>query len=67
MTKNKHSGLGNGLASLFNNTCFEQDIYTNGKDIINIDVSKIDPNPYQPRKDFDEIQRKSNQKYFKGF
>ena len=58
---NKKKALGKGLEQLFSNERidfdnFEQKIYENTReeDIVSISLDEIRPNPYQPRKEFDE-------------
>ncbi len=57
----KKRALGRGLESLFNSenldlNNFEQQVYENVKkeEIIEIDINELRPNPYQPRKLFDQ-------------
>mgnify|MGYP003591953138 CR=1 FL=1 len=59
--ENKKKALGRGLEQLFSDerldfNNFEQKIYedASAEDIINIPLDEIRPNPYQPRKDFNE-------------
>ena len=59
-TNNKRKALGKGLEQLFNSEpmsfdTFEQEIVneTKEKDILEIPISEIRPNPYQPRTYFD--------------
>ena len=59
--ENKRKALGRGLEQLFSNERidfdnFEQEIINNatGNDIVDIKISEIRSNPYQPRKTFDE-------------
>lgn len=59
--ENKKRALGRGLEQLFNNenldvTKLEQTIYetATNEEIIDIELSKLRPNPYQPRKVFDD-------------
>jgi ParB family chromosome partitioning protein len=59
--ENKKKALGKGLEQLFSDeridfNNFEQKIYENTKeeDIVSIPIEEIRPNPYQPRKDFNE-------------
>lgn len=61
MADKPKKGLGKGLDSIFgaNVEQFLDDIQSNGKEVpgrkeIEIDVSEIRANPYQPRKEFDE-------------
>ncbi len=61
MAEKKKSGLGRGLNSIFGSDVeqFLEDIQNNGGDApgrkeVEIPVSEIRPNPYQPRKEFDE-------------
>lgn len=56
----KKRALGIGLEQLFNNEnldlqSFEQRVYetTNKEEIIEVAISELRPNPYQPRKVFD--------------
>ena len=58
--ENKKRALGIGLEQLFNNEnldlqSFEQRVYetTNKEEIIEVAISELRPNPYQPRKVFD--------------
>ncbi len=57
----KKRALGIGLEQLFNNEnldlqSFEQRVYetTNKEEIIDISIDELRPNPYQPRKIFNE-------------
>ena len=57
----KKRALGRGLEELFNNEnldldSMERQIYETAskEEIIEIDISELRPNPYQPRKYFDE-------------
>ena len=57
----KKRALGRGLEQLFNNEnldlqSFEKHVYetTNKEEIIEINLSELRPNPYQPRKVFNE-------------
>lgn len=59
--ENKKRALGRGLEQLFNNenldvAKLEQTIYetATNEEIIDIELSKLRPNPYQPRKVFDD-------------
>lgn len=61
METNKRKALGKGLEQLFNSgpmnfDSFEQEIVetTKDKDIMEINIDDIRPNPYQPREHFDE-------------
>ena len=61
MADKKKSGLGRGLNSIFGSDVeqFLEDIQNNGGDApgrkeVEIPVSEIRPNPYQPRKEFEE-------------
>ena len=58
--ENRKRGLGMGLEQLFNNENLdlegiEKKIYesTPKEEIVEIDISELRPNPYQPRKEFD--------------
>jgi ParB family transcriptional regulator, chromosome partitioning protein len=51
----KRKALGRGLANLIPTGPAEAE-GNDGGDIHNADISAIDPNPYQPRKDFDESE-----------
>lgn len=60
-TSNKKRALGKGLEQLFSNEVIDFDNFekkivneTNEKDIVEIPLTEIRSNPYQPRKDFDE-------------
>lgn len=59
--ESKKRALGKGLEQLFNNenfdlNTFEQNIYetVSNEEIIEINIDELRPNPYQPRKKFDE-------------
>lgn len=59
--ENRKKALGKGLEQLFSDeridfNNFEQKIYENTReeDIVSIPIDEIRPNPYQPRKDFNE-------------
>lgn len=59
--ENKKRALGRGLEQLFNSEnldieSFEKNIYDNvdNEEIFEIDINELRPNPYQPRKTFDE-------------
>ena len=61
MAEKKKSGLGRGLNSIFGSDVeqFLEDIQNNGGDApgrkeVEIPAAEIRPNPYQPRKEFDE-------------
>ena len=61
MAEKKKSGLGRGLNSIFGSDVeqFLEDIQNNGGDApgrkeVEIPISEIRPNPYQPRKEFEE-------------
>ena len=58
--ENRKRALGMGLEQLFNNENLdlegiEKKIYesTPKEEIVEIDISELRPNPYQPRKEFD--------------
>ncbi|MBA1394958.1 ParB/RepB/Spo0J family partition protein, partial [Lactobacillus sp. XV13L] len=51
MTEKKRSGLGRGIDAIFSD--FETD-EINAENVIEINLNEIRPNPYQPRKDFDQ-------------
>lgn len=57
-TKTPKKRLGKGIEALFSNNGIENEVAkledVNGYDIMEVDVSKIRPNPYQPRKHFNE-------------
>lgn len=48
--KKKPTGLGKGIEALFQ----DNNVDTSKEDVIDIKVSEIKPNPYQPRHRFDE-------------
>jgi ParB family chromosome partitioning protein len=52
------SSLGRGLGAIFDEVgeAYQRDLSpsTNNNDIIELDINNIKPNPYQPRKNFDE-------------
>ncbi len=57
----KKRALGRGLEQLFNNEnldfdSFEQKIYEEARNeaVVDIDIEELRPNPYQPRRVFDE-------------
>ena len=59
--ENKKRALGRGLEQLFNNENldldnFEKAIYetVDSEDVVNLELSELRPNPYQPRKVFDD-------------
>ena len=60
--KEKRKALGKGLEQLFSDESFtfeelENDIIDDAKknnEVVDIDLSELRPNPYQPRKVFDE-------------
>ena len=59
--ENRKKALGKGLEQLFNNEnldmeSFEQKVYesVSNDEIVNVNLSDLRPNPYQPRKQFDE-------------
>lgn len=69
MNDSRKRALGRGLEQLFNTenldiNNFEKQIYENStnEEIININLSELRVNPYQPRKNFDEeaLQELSN-------
>ena len=47
----KHGGLGRGIEALFED---EPQIEDNEEEIQDLNLSDIRPNPYQPRKNFDD-------------
>ncbi|AXX65382.1 ParB/RepB/Spo0J family partition protein [Bombilactobacillus bombi] len=51
MTEKKRGGLGRGIDAIFSD--FEAD-EINSENIVEINLNEIRPNPYQPRKEFDE-------------
>ena len=53
MTTKKKGGLGKGLGALFEETTIESG--TNIGRENELSLSEIEPNPDQPRKDFDEL------------
>ena len=60
--ENKKRALGRGLEQLFNNenldlNSFEKTVYetASNEEIINIKLDELRPNPYQPRKKFDNV------------
>ena len=48
------SNTGRGLKELFQDNFIDIDDIKDGEIVLNIDLDKISPNPYQPRKIFDE-------------
>ena len=59
--ENKKRALGRGLEQLFNNenldlNSFEKNVYetATNEEIVNIKLDELRPNPYQPRKKFDD-------------
>ena len=59
--ENKKRALGRGLEQLFDNesidlNSFEQSVYEsiNKEEIVDVDVNELRPNPYQPRRVFDD-------------
>ncbi len=48
--KKKPTGLGKGIEALFQ----DNNVDTSKEDVIDIEVSEIRPNPYQPRHRFDQ-------------
>ena len=59
--ENKKRALGRGLEQLFDNesidlNSFEQSVYEsiNKEEIVDVDVNELRPNPYQPRRIFDD-------------
>ncbi|MCO6543619.1 MAG: ParB/RepB/Spo0J family partition protein [Lactobacillus sp.] len=51
MTEKKRGGLGRGIDAIFSD--FEAD-EINSENVVEINLNEIRPNPYQPRKEFDE-------------
>ncbi|MCO6540690.1 MAG: ParB/RepB/Spo0J family partition protein [Lactobacillus sp.] len=51
MTEKKRGGLGRGIDAIFSD--FEAD-EVNSENVVEINLNEIRPNPYQPRKEFDE-------------
>ena len=54
MTKQKSGGLGRGLGSILPDVDFEVGKPEKGDSISMVPVAKIEANPFQPRKEFDE-------------
>lgn len=59
--ENKKRALGRGLEQLFNNEnldldSFEKNVYATAtnEEIVDVDINELRPNPYQPRRVFDE-------------
>lgn len=51
---NKKKGLGRGIDALFDVPDFEEEVKNNNEQVELIDLNEIRPNPYQPRRHFDE-------------
>ncbi|MCC5894349.1 MAG: ParB/RepB/Spo0J family partition protein [Alkalibacterium sp.] len=51
---NKKKGLGRGIDALFDVPDFEEEVKNNNEQVELIDLTEIRPNPYQPRRHFDE-------------
>ena len=51
---NKRKGLGRGIDALFDVPDFEKEIDQNEEIVERIELTEIRPNPYQPRRHFDE-------------
>lgn len=51
---NKKKGLGRGIDALFDVPDFEEEVKNNNEQVELIDLGEIRPNPYQPRRHFDE-------------
>jgi ParB family chromosome partitioning protein len=51
---NKKKGLGRGIDALFDVPDFEEEVRNNDERVELIDLTDIRPNPYQPRRHFDE-------------
>ncbi|GEN50128.1 ParB/RepB/Spo0J family partition protein [Alkalibacterium pelagium] len=51
---NKKKGLGRGIDALFDVPDFEEEVRNNDERVELIDLTEIRPNPYQPRRHFDE-------------
>lgn len=54
MANNKRKGLGRGIDALFDVPDFEKEIDQNEEKVEWIELTSIRPNPYQPRRHFDE-------------
>lgn len=52
MTKHKNSGLGRGIEALFEENSFDD--IASEENVQEVDLSLIRPNPYQPRRSFDQ-------------
>lgn len=52
MTKNKKMGLGRGIEALFEDNNLEE--AQTGENVVDLKLSAIRPNPYQPRRIFDQ-------------
>lgn len=52
MTKHKSSGLGRGIEALFEENSFDD--IASEENVQEVDLSLIRPNPYQPRRSFDQ-------------
>lgn len=51
---NKKKGLGRGIDALFDVPDFEEEVKNNNEQVELVDLTEIRPNPYQPRRHFDE-------------
>lgn len=51
---NKKKGLGRGIDALFDVPDFEEEVKNNNEQVELIELTEIRPNPYQPRRHFDE-------------
>ncbi|GAA0473359.1 ParB/RepB/Spo0J family partition protein [Alkalibacterium sp. s-m-22] len=51
---NKKKGLGRGIDALFDVPDFEEEVRNNDERVEMIELTEIRPNPYQPRRHFDE-------------
>ena len=53
--KNKGKGLGKGIDALFQDMATLEEVDVQKDEVIQVPLNELRPNPYQPRKTFDEI------------
>lgn len=54
MTNNKNKGLGRGIDAIFQDFAALEEVDVQKEQVIQISLNDLRPNPYQPRKNFDE-------------
>ena len=53
--KNKGKGLGRGIDALFQDLQGLEEVDIKTEEVVELPLNELRPNPYQPRKTFDEV------------